>query len=370
MSEHDDEAGQTTRRGDLEPRRAEPTQPANGELSTGAGHKPANSELSAGADSGSEDLTVSRRDLKKGKPGRSQRAPGGEGSQDPEGHQDPKAPKPTKACAGGAADRRDRDAAAYEACSGGSHGAGRHRGTQPVQSPRECAGRAPQHVEPLGAVCVSCRRSPPACKDPSALTDTGARLDVTNSRLRPVVADRAVWRPIAADCAGSHRSAGPCCSWDRGVACRRHLGGPSSRWSRSVPGPFVLCLLLAIGRTKLAITTEVDRPGSRWATPPPGASRSPTSSVRSLLPHCSSSCPSGALRPASSLPLAEAMANPRGTLRRPHPTPPGVIEVGPPRRSTVIHSGWCAAPSRTDRTELFVHLLTTPPSRFCVTSKV
>jgi hypothetical protein len=150
VSEHDDEAGQTTRRGDLSRGGPSRHQPANSELPAGAGHKPANSELSAGADSGSEDLTVSRRDLKKGKPGRSGKAP--KAAKAPEAAKaprTPKAPKPPKASRAA----RRTDATGRRGIRGLlGRGATAPAGTEaPSQSfPSGSAPVArPQHVEPL-----------------------------------------------------------------------------------------------------------------------------------------------------------------------------------------------------------------------------
>ena len=283
MSEHDDEAGQTTRRGDLSRGGPSRHQPANSELSAGAGHKPANSELSAGADSGSEDLTVSRRDLKKGKPGRSGKAP--EAAKAP---RTPKAPKPTKASRAA----RRTDATGRRGIRGLlGRGATAPAGTEaPSQS--FPSGSAPVARPNTSSRSSRLRELPqitlPRVQIPSALTDTGARLlDVTNSRLRPVVVQtEPVWRPIAAGL----RWISPL-GWTvllLGIAA--WIVAATWGWTELAMVAvgclvlFVLCLLLAIGRTKLAITTEVDPARVTVGDPATGRIAVTNLSVRSLLP--------------------------------------------------------------------------------------
>ena len=364
MSEHDDEAGQTTRRGDLSRGGPSRHQPANSELSAGAGHKPANSELSAGADSGSEDLTVSRRDLKKGKPGRSGKAP--KAAKAPEAAKAPKTPKAPKPPKASRAARRT-DATGRRGIRGLlGRGATAPAGTEaPSQS--FPSGSAPVARPNTSSRSSRLRELPqitlPRVQIPSALTDTGARLlDVTNSRLRPVVVQtEPVWRPIAAGL----RWISPL-GWTvllLGIAA--WIVAATWGWTELAMVAvgclvlFVLCLLLAIGRTKLAITTEVDPARVTVGDPATGRIAVTNLSVRSLLPLLIE-LPVGRTAARFILPpLAAGKVHEElfvvPTQRR------GVIEVGP---ATTVHGDPLGLVRRTvewtDRTELFVHPLTTP----------
>lgn len=345
----DDDAGQTTRRGDLARRRgrrqgegmpsAPPPPPAPG----GAVAR----EGAPGPGTPAEGATVSRREVKANrgkapKPPKAPRPP--RGGKAPKGAQAPRAPRRSLLRRGGAA-------AAGTPTPTESFPSGSAPMARPQTSSRSTRLRElPQITLPRVAV-------------PTAITQTGARvLDITSTRLQPVLLQTApVWRPVAAFL----RWISPLGWTVFGLGVLAWFVAARWGWTELAMMAvaclvlFGLCLLLAIGRSQVEITTDVDPTRVVVGEPATGRIAVRNTGSRGMLPLLVE-LPVGATAARFVLPTLgsgkvheELFVVP--THRR------GVIAVGP---ATTVHGDPLGLVRRTvawtDRTELFVHPLTTP----------
>ena len=327
----DDEAGQTTRRGDLA--RGTSGQPSGMPSAPlpGAGGAPAS--LPGGGGTGGqepEEATVSRRALRESREkGRSAKAP-----------KAPKAPR-----------RRPS-----------------RRAVRPENLPADSfpAGSAPVTRASTDTRATRLRELPqltlPRVQIPSAITDTGAKvLDATNTRLRPLVLSTApIWRPVVKGLRwisplGWTVFALGLIAW---FLAARYGWTELAMVAVGCLVLFALCLLLAIGHAKVRIRTEVDPTRVVVGDPATGRIEVTNESSRVMLPLLVE-LPVGKSAARFVLPTLSA-----GTVHEELFVVPthrrGVIGVGP---ATTVHGDPLGLVRRevhwTDRTELFVHPMTT-----------
>jgi len=202
----------------------------------------------------------------------------------------------------------------------------------------------------------------PRVQIPSAITDTGAKvLDATNTRLRPLVLSTApIWRPVVKGLRwisplGWTVFALGLIAW---FLAARYGWTELAMVAVGCLVLFALCLLLAIGHAKVRIRTEVDPTRVVVGDPATGRIEVTNESSRVMLPLLVE-LPVGKSAARFVLPTLSA-----GTVHEELFVVPthrrGVIAVGP---ATTVHGDPLGLVRRevhwTDRTELFVHPMTT-----------
>lgn len=327
---------------------------------------PSPSSAPAPSQSAAEEATVTRRSARQARERGA--TPGPTGASAPAG-QAPTAGKPPRAPKAPKAPKPPKPPGAPKGPRGSLLGRlGRRAAPQSSPAPDTFpSGSAPVARPHTSSRSTRLRELPqltlPRVHVPAAITQTGARvLDLTTTRLKPVLSQTApVWRPVTAVL----RWVSPL-GWTV-VALGVLAWWAAARWGWTELAMvaiaclvlFALCMLLAIGRSHVEITTDVDPTRVVVGEPATGRIAVRNVGARSLLPLLVE-LPVGSTAARFVLPPLGA-----GSVHEELFVVPthrrGVIAVGP---ATTVHGDPLGLVRRmvawTDMTELFVHPVTTP----------